>query len=108
MFRENWRTAGFWRWWWQMRVPTDAKVMAAVLLGALFLLGGYVASGHLSSAGAADAAQSYVVQTTISKVVTVKEHGRTIVKRVPVVVRRTIVRSKTKYATVVDTRVVTT
>ena len=107
MIRQNWRTAGFWRWWWQTRVPTDAKVMAAVLLGALFLLGGYVASGHLAGTRTADAAQSYVLQTTISKVVTVKDHGRTVVKRVPVIVRRTIVRSKTAFATVVDTRVVT-
>jgi len=107
MIRQNWRTAGFWRWWWQTRVPADAKVVAAVLLGALFLLGGYVASGHLSGTSTADAAQSYVLQTTISKVVTVKEHGRTVVKRVPVVVRRTIVRSKTAFTTVVDTHVVT-
>ena len=107
MFKQNWRTAGFWRWWWQVRVPTDAKVMAAVLLGALFLLGGYVASGHLSGAGTADAAQSYVLQTTISKIVTVKEHGRTVVKRVPVVVRKTIVHASTAWVTSVDTRVVT-
>ncbi len=108
MFKQNWRTAGFWRWWWQIRVPTDAKVMGAVLLGALVLLGGYIASGRLSGASAAsNAAESYVLQTTISRVVTVKEHGRTIVKRVPVIVRRTIVHSKTAFSTVVDTRVVT-
>jgi hypothetical protein len=49
-----------------------------------------------------------VLQTTISKVVTVKKDGRTFVKRVPVIVRRTIVRSSTAFATQVDTRVVTT
>ena len=106
MIRENWRTFGFWRWWWRSVVPTDAKYMAAVLLAGVLLVGGYFASGHL--AGASAAADSYVRETTISKVVTVKEHGRTIVKRVPVVIRKTIVHSSTKWATSVDTRVVTT
>jgi hypothetical protein len=109
MFRNNWRTLRFWRWWWQARVPTDAKVIAAVLFTGALLVGGYFASGHLAGASAANnVADSYVLQTTISKVVTVREHGRTVVKRVPVVVRRTIVRSSTAFATVIDTRVVTT
>ncbi len=106
MIRENWRTFGFWRWWWRSVVPTDAKYMAAVLLAGVLLVGGYFASGHLT--GASAAADSYVRETTISKVVTVKEHGRTIVKRVPVVIRKTIVHSSTAWATSVDTRVVTT
>ncbi|HST15521.1 MAG TPA: hypothetical protein VLJ44_11790 [Gaiellaceae bacterium] len=105
MIRENWRTFGFWRWWWRSVVPTDAKYVVAVLLAGVLLVGGYFASGHLS--GASAAADSYVRETTISKVVTVKEHGRTIVKRVPVVIRKTIVHSSTKWATSVDTRVVT-
>jgi hypothetical protein len=108
MFRDNWKTWRFWRWWWTVRVPIDAKVMAAVLLAGVLLVGGYFASGHLVGASAAkDAADSYVLQTTISKVVTVKEHGRTVVKRVPVVVRRTIVHSSTAFATQIETRVVT-
>jgi hypothetical protein len=105
MIRENWRTFGFWRWWWRSVVPTDAKYMAAVLLAGVLLVGGYFASGHLT--GASAAADSYVRETTISKVVTVKEHGRTIVKRVPVIIRKTIVHSSTRWATSVDTRVVT-
>jgi len=105
MIRENWRTFGFWRWWWRSVVPTDAKYMAGVLLAAVLLVGGYFASGHLT--GASAAADSYVRETTISKVVTVKEHGRTIVKRVPVVIRKTIVHSSTAWATSVETRVVT-
>jgi len=107
MIRENWRTFGFWRWWWRSVVPTDAKYMAAVLLAGGLLVGGYFASGHLSGANAARSANSYVRETTISKIITVKEHGRTIVKRVPVVVRKTIVHSSTAWATSVDTRVVT-
>jgi hypothetical protein len=75
----------------------------------VLLVGGYFASGHLAGASATrDAADTYVLQTTISKVVTVKEHGRTVVKRVPVVIRRTVVHSSTAYATSVETRVVTT
>jgi hypothetical protein len=107
MFRQNWRTFAFWRWWWRSYVPVDAKYMALVLLAGVLLVGGYFASGHLAGANAAQSADSYVRETTISKVVTVKEHGRTVVKRVPVVVRRTIVHSSTAWATSVDTRVVT-
>lgn len=108
MFKENWRTLGFWRWWWRSYVPTDAKYIAAVLLAGGLLVGGYFASGHLVGADAARSSDSYIRETTISKIVTVKEHGRTIVKRVPVVIRKTIVHSSTAWATSVDTRVVTT
>lgn len=107
MFRENWRAFGFWRWWWLSRVPADIKYMAAVLLAGVLLVGGYFASGHLSGASAARSADSYIRETTISKIVTVKEHGRTVVKRVPVVVRKTIVHASTAWVTSVDTRVVT-
>jgi hypothetical protein len=107
--RENWKDWRFWRWWWHNQVGTDAKVVAGVLLAAALLVGGYFASGNLTGASAADTgAKSYVLQTTVSKIVTVREHGKTIVKRVPVVVRRTVVRSSTALRTVVDTRVVTT
>ena len=109
MFRDNWRTLRFWRWWWRTHVPTDAKYIGAVLLTGVLIVGGYFASGHLTGASAAaNTADSYVLQTTITKVVTVREHGRTVVKRIPVVVRRTIVHSSTAYGTVIDTRVVTT
>lgn len=108
MFKENWRAFGFWRWWWRSHVPTDFKYMAAVLLAGVLLVGGYFASGHLSGASAARSADSYIRETTISKIITVKEHGRTVVKRVPVVVRKTIVHSSTAWVTSVDTRVVTT
>ena len=108
MFKENWKTAAFWRWWWRSQVPTDAKYMAAVMLAGVLIVGGYFASGHLAGASAAQTADSYVRETTISKIVTVKKNGRRIVKRVPVVVRKTIVHSSTAWATQVDTRYVTT
>ena len=108
MFRENWRTFGFWRWWWRSHVPIDAKYMFAILVAGTLLMGGYLVSGHLVGADAARSADSFIRETTISKIITVKEHGRTVVKRVPVVIRKTIVHSSTAWATSVDTRVVTT
>ncbi|MGN6796905.1 MAG: hypothetical protein ACTHKS_02015 [Gaiellaceae bacterium] len=108
MFKENWKTAAFWRWWWRSQVPADVKYMAAVMLAGVLIVGGYFASGHLAGASAAQSADSYVRETTISKVVTVNKNGRRIVKRVPVVVRKTIVHSSTAWATQVDTRTVTT
>lgn len=107
MFKENWKTVAFWRWWWRSQVPTDAKYMAAVMLAGVLIVGGYFASGHLAGASAAQS-DSYVRETTISKIVTVTKNGRRIVKRVPVVVRKTVVHSSTAYATQVDTRTVTT
>jgi hypothetical protein len=111
MFRQNWKALSFWRWWWRTRVSTSAKHITALAAAAVLLVGGYFASNWLAGASAAnDSLNTYVVQTTVQKVITVREHGRTIVKRVPVVVRRTIVKSRTAtaYNTVVDTRVVTT
>lgn len=108
MFRENWRTFGFWQWWWRSVVPNDVKYLAAVMLAAVLVVGGYFASGHLSGASAAGGGDSYVRETTISKVVTVRQNGRSVVKRVPVVVRKSIVHSSTAWATQVDTRYVTT
>ena len=69
MFRENWKARGYWRWWWRS-LPADAKYMAAVLLAGVLLVGGYFASGHLAGASAARDSRTYVLQTTISKVVT--------------------------------------
>jgi hypothetical protein len=111
MFRQNWKEPGFWLWWWRTRVSSSTKHVAALALAAFLLVGGYFASNWLAGASAANGGlNTYVVQTTVTKIVTVRDHGKTIVKRVPVVIRRTIVRSKTAtaYNTVVDTRVVTT
>src|SRR5438105_4341678 len=109
MFRDNWRTWQFWRWWWRDRVPVAAKIVTALALVLVLLVGGYFASGGLTGASAAnDASNAYVLQTTVTKIVTLKEHGKTVVKRIPVVIRRTVVHSSTAFATVVDTRVVTT
>src|SRR5690242_2245824 len=39
MFRDNWRTWQFWHWWWRDRVPLAAKILTAVALVALLLVG---------------------------------------------------------------------
>ena len=106
--RENWRDPNFWRWWWRHQVRTDAKIAVAALLGIALVVGGYFASSNLTGADAANGAGSYVLQTTVKKVVTVKQHGRTLVRRIPVVVRRSVVTPSTAYQTLVDTRYVTT
>jgi hypothetical protein len=110
MVRENWRSFVFWRWWWRNAVPLDVKIPIVLVLFALLLFGGFLASGHLTGAKAAgsNASDTYIFETTIRKIVTVREHGKVVVKRVPVVIRRSVVRSSTAYQTLVDTQVVTT
>ena len=101
MFRDNWRSPAFWRWWWRSSVPVEVKVPVAFVLVALLLVGGYFAAGQLSGASAANGSSADVFETTVRKVVTVREHGKLVVKREPVVVRRSVTR--TKYRTVVQT-----
>ncbi len=106
MYRDNWRSLAFWRWWWRYSVPAEVKIPLAFVLVGLLLFGGYIAAGQLSGASAAGSSSDYVLETA-QKVVTVREHGKLTVKRVPVVVRRVVVRSHTAYQTVVATKVVT-
>jgi hypothetical protein len=110
MLRANWRSLRFWRWWWRHGVRTDVKWILALAILPALLVGGYFAASGLTEASAAGSS-SYVLETTIQKIVTVHERGHTVVKRLPVVVRRTIVKSRTQtdtaFQTVVDTKVVT-
>lgn len=108
MIREHWRDPQFRSWFWRSRVPLEAKVGTLVcVLGALSA-GGYFASGWLSGASAAGGgSHSYALETTVTKVVTVRRHGQTVVKRVPVVIRRSLVRSGTASSTLPQTQVVT-
>ncbi len=110
MFRDNWRSLAFWRWWWRYSVPAEVKIPLAFVLVGLLLFGGYFAAGQLSGAKAASSSNAYILETTAQKIVTVRQHGKLIVKRVPVVVRRTVVRSQTAFQTVfaTKTKVVTT
>jgi hypothetical protein len=95
----------FWRWFWQNRTPAGAKVAAALCGGAAVLVGGLFAADRLSGARASVTALTY--ETTIQKLVTVREHGKTIVRRVPVV-RRVVLRPETVFETRFDTRLITT
>jgi len=106
--RNNWRSPAFWRYWWREGIRRDIKLLVILVLIPILLVGGYFAASGLTSAQASGGSSSYVLETTIQKVVTVREHGRVIVKRMPVVVRRTIVKNHTSRETIVDTRVVTT
>ena len=107
MFRDNWRSLAFWRWWWSNSLASEVKVPVAFVIVAMLLVGGYFAANQLTGASAANDSSSYV-QTTVRKVVTVRQHGKLVVKRVPVVVRRNVVHSQTSYQTVIDKQVVTT
>lgn len=104
MFRENWSNPRFWRWWWRTCLPVETKLLALVLVVPLLLVGGYFASGGVRGPHVASGA---VVVRTVQRVVTVKSHGSTSVRRVPVVVSQTVERPSTGFSTVVETRVVT-
>jgi hypothetical protein len=107
VFRDNWRSLAFWRWWWSNSLSTEVKVPLAFVIVALLLVAGYFAANQMSGASAAIDSSTYV-QTTVRKVVTVRQHGKLVVKRVPVVIRRNVVHSQTSYQTVIDKQVVTT
>lgn len=107
MLRDNWRSLAFWRWWWREGIRRDMKLLFVLVLIPILLVAGYFAASGLTAANASEST-SFVLETTIQKIVTVREHGRVIVKRMPVVVRRTIVKNHTSRQTIVDTRVVTT
>jgi hypothetical protein len=106
VFRDNWRSLAFWRWWWSNSLSTEVKIPLAFVIVAMLLVGGYFAASQMSGASAANDSRSSV-QTTVRKIVTVRQHGKLVVKRVPVVVRRNVVHSQTAYQTVIDKQVVT-
>jgi hypothetical protein len=108
VFRQHWRELDFWRWLWHSRTPAGAKAGLAVIAVAAILGGGFFAADRLSRANASvSATDAFTFETTIQKLVTVREHGKTIVRRVPVV-RRVFLRPQTAFETRYDTRVITT
>src|SRR5437763_221462 len=80
-----WYKPTFWQWWWQTRVPAGVKALAATVVCALLVFGGYESLGLFSSASAAHV-YTYVqtvrhVQVeavTSTRPITVLEHGRII------------------------------
>jgi hypothetical protein len=108
MFWQHWREPDFWRWLWYNRTPPRAKAALALVAVAAVLGGGFYAADRLSSANAGvSATDAFTFETTIQKLVTVREHGKRIVRRVPVV-RRVFLRPQTAFETRYDTRVITT
>jgi hypothetical protein len=108
MFRGNWRDLGYWRWWWRSGARTELKVTLALLAMLAFLGGGFVLADGLSATNAgAVGGNAVVLETTIQRLVTVRERGKAVVRRVPVV-RRVFLHPSTAFETRFDTRYVTT
>jgi hypothetical protein len=105
MFRRHWREPAFWRWWWGNQAPHGAKVSLAGLALLGFLAVGFFAALGLSEADAGSTdPRALTFQTTVDKLVTVRERGRVVVRRVPVV-RRVVYRPETAVRTLFGTRV---
>ena len=100
--RSHWLKMGYWRWLWG-RLPWEVRwvVLAALLLG--LLGGGWVAASAATSNDGAEVAigsNPIIIETTIEKVITVREHGKIIRKIVPVVKRvKVLQRAGTVYET---------
>jgi hypothetical protein len=108
LFREHWRDPAFWRWWWVNHAPAWAKLSLAGVAVIAFLAVGFLAADRLSSANARSLGTANVTyETTLERVVTVRERGRVVVRRVPVV-RRVVYRPQTALVTLFGTHVVTT
>jgi hypothetical protein len=93
---------------WRNRIPLGVKLALAVASVVVFLGGGFFAADRLAGANAGvSATDAFTFETTIQKLVTVREHGKTFVRRVPVV-RRVFLRPQTAFETRYDTRLITT
>src|SRR5476649_1779129 len=104
ILKSRWLDRNWYRYLWQTRLPWEAKVAVLFAVAALVLVGGYFAADQLASAsaGTTSGVDAYIVQsTTVTKVVTIKKNGRTIIKRYPVV---HTVRLKAKTQTVQELR----
>jgi hypothetical protein len=111
ILRRHWREGDFWRWLWRERMRGELKVLIAAIVLALMLGGGWAAADRLSSASAGVGASSggyFTFETTVDRVVTVRESGRIVRKLVPVV-KKVFLKPKTSFktTTAVQTHVVT-
>jgi hypothetical protein len=108
MFRRHWREPAFWRWWWGNQAPQGAKVSLAGLALLGFLGVGFLAAVGLSRADTGSVGlRGLTLETTVNRLVTVREHGRVVIRRVPVV-RRVVYRPQTAFRTLIGTRLITT
>jgi hypothetical protein len=111
MFRRHWREGDFWRWFWRERMRGEVKVLIGAIVLALMLGGGWAAADRLSKASAGTTAASggyFTFETTVDRLVTVRESGRIVRKLVPVV-KKVFLKPKTSFKTTtsVQTHVVT-
>jgi hypothetical protein len=85
MFRTYWRRPRFWVWWFKRGAPSEVRWGLGLLAVVAVLGGGYLAADRLSAASAVSSGGAYTFFTTVDRNVTVRQHGRTLVTRVPVV-----------------------
>ena len=93
--RSHWREIDYWRWLWS-RVPSEARwaTLGVVLLG--LLGGGWVVASKATDGGSdvAVGTKPIVIETTVQRMITVREKGKVIRKLVPVVKRLKIVQKQ--------------
>jgi hypothetical protein len=101
--REHWREVDYWLWVWHRHVRTEAKFAFGVVLLLLLLGGGWFAADRLTAAHASgSASDAFVLETTVEKIMTVRERGKVVRKVVPVVKRvylprQTAIALRTRY-----------
>lgn len=77
---------GSWHAWWRERVPFEQKAAAVVLFLGVLLVAGWLAADSLSTASASVSTSSTSPAVeTVDKVITVREPGKSVTTRVPVV-----------------------
>jgi hypothetical protein len=105
MLRKHWRSSRYWRWLWHDRVPSEVKGLVGAIVIVLMLGGGWFAADRLSTASAGVSTSGGVLtfETTVQKVVTVREKGKIVRKLVPVV-RKVFVKRRTAFKTTTDVR----
>jgi hypothetical protein len=84
--RTHWREPHYWLWLWRQRVPFAAKVTTVAVILCGLLAGGLGAADRLTSGSGSSG--ELVFQTTVEKLVTVREKGRIVRKLVPVALKR--------------------
>jgi len=71
VLRDDWSDPEFWRWWWRNRVPIEVKIGAGAAAALVMAVVGYVLAYGIASD--AEASGTRVVETTVSRVVTVRD-----------------------------------
>jgi hypothetical protein len=94
--RQHWRELDYWNWLWRQRTPGAAKLAIVGIVFAAVLVGGWFVADGLTAAKAGTGADSVVLETTVKKLVTVREKGKLVTKLVPVVKRVVRVQSQTQ------------